>query len=150
MSRNLWPEARGIGVIQEKKWGSRSKMAQACWNPVNQSDGNSYISKIFYEAAVKSSAGLPEAQPLFKSLWWHVQMTAIVRNSWSPWWEGLRLFLKKFNLEKKFSWRYTENNVSWGMLFTWPMAMCLEFLKHTAMMTIKRGSCMCLLDSKQA
>ena len=49
-------------------------MAQPCSYELNQSDGNNSVSQISNEAAEKSSGRLPEAQPLFKSVWWLFQM----------------------------------------------------------------------------
>ena len=80
------PAARWFSVIQDKKpklFRSQPehfrtikwfKMAQPCYYTLNQSDGNKSASRISNDTSAKSLAGLPEANPLFKSAWWHFHM----------------------------------------------------------------------------
>ena len=49
-------------------------MAKPCCFTLNESDGKSSVRRIPNDTAAKSSAGLPEALPLFESAWWHFQI----------------------------------------------------------------------------
>ena len=53
-------------------------MAQLCRFTLNQSNGNRSVCRISNDTEAKSSAGRPEANPLFKSAWWHFQMSGPV------------------------------------------------------------------------